>query len=307
MSALVFENVVKAYGGGKRALDNLSFEVPTGSICGFVGPNGAGKTTTFSVVSGFLRPDSGRIAVLGLDAFDPWLLKGRLGVLPQDAELSDRHTPTELLVHLARLQGMTARAAAREADRVLELVRLEARRSTRIHTLSHGMRRRVAVASALLGSPELVLLDEPMAGLDPLQAKSLRDALKALKGTQTLVISSHNLDELERMSDHVVMIDLGRCLRQGPIHEITGVAARVEWTLTAAPPLDALHARVPGHQFVWAEGCLVEQAPGGADLDASSVEVLRLLAEHGIGVREVRRGMGLERRFLQDAALPAAD
>ncbi|MEZ4317109.1 MAG: ABC transporter ATP-binding protein [Myxococcota bacterium] len=304
--ALVFDGVHKSYGRSK-ALSGLSFSIPRGSICGFVGPNGAGKTTTFSVVSGFLAPDAGTLDILGLPAFDPWALKGRLGVLPQDAELSDRHTPRELLVHLGRLQGLAARAARTEAERVLALVRLGDRSDSRIASLSHGMRRRVAVGSALLGSPELVLLDEPMAGLDPLQAKSLREALTAVRGLQTLVVSSHNLDELERFCDYVVMIDKGRTLREGTVHEVTGQSALVEWDVVGAPSLEALHAALPGHTFAMVDGVMTQSAPEGADLDASSIVVVRVLGESGVGLREVRRGVGLERRFLSDALAESAD
>ncbi len=301
--ALRFTNVVKHY-GKKKALDGLTFEIPAGGITGFVGPNGAGKTTTFSVVSGFLAQDSGEVEILGLPAFDPWEHKGRLGVLPQDAELSDRHTPIALLRHLGRLQGMGSKEAAKEADRVVDLVRLSDRATSRIAGLSHGMRRRVAVASALLGSPELVLLDEPMAGLDPLQAKSLRDALTELRGRQTLVVSSHNLDELERFCDHVVMIDKGRCLRQGPIASVTGQKALAQWTLSDDPPLEALRAAVPGHEFeMMGDGHMEERAPGGADMDASSLAVMAALVGAGVAVRGVRRGKALERQFLEDASL----
>jgi ABC-type multidrug transport system ATPase subunit len=298
--ALRFTGVTKRF-GAKRALDDLSFAVPRGSLTGFVGPNGAGKTTTFSIVCGFLHQDAGTMDLLGLPAFDPYALKGRLGVLPQDAELSTRHTPLELLRHLARLQGMGAGEAAREADRVVEVVRLEDRGTARIGALSHGMRRRVAVASALLGSPELVLLDEPMAGLDPLQAKSLRDALAALRGRQTFVISSHNLDELEKLCDHVVMIDQGRCLRQGPMQAITGTEALAQWTLGGDVPIDALQAAVPGHGFAREGPVLIERATDGAALDRSSVVIMALLAERGIPIRAVRRGKALERQFLEDA------
>jgi ABC-type multidrug transport system ATPase subunit len=297
--ALAFSGVHKAYGKNK-ALDGLTFSIPKGSICGFVGPNGAGKTTTFSVVSGFLAPDAGTVQILDLDAFDPYELKGRLGVLPQDAALSDRHTPRELLVHLGQLQGMGRRASKTEADRVLKLVRLDDRANSRIASLSHGMRRRVAVGSALLGSPELVLLDEPMAGLDPLQAKSLREALAAVRGLQTLVVSSHNLDELERFCDYVVMIDRGKTLREGAVEEVTGRSALVEWDIVGAAPLDALSAALPDHSFAMQDDRLVQQAPPGTDLDASSVVVVRVLGENGVGLREVRRGVGLEKRFLAD-------
>lgn len=300
--ALRFKDVVKSYRGGKRALDGLSFEVPRGTITGFVGPNGAGKTTTFSVVSGFLTADSGSVEILGLPAFDPYALKGRLGVLPQDAELSTRHTPRELLRHLAQLQGMSGKAARAEADRVIALVRLQDRANMRIAGLSHGMRRRVAVASALLGGPELVLLDEPMAGLDPLQAKSLREALSALRGIQTLVISSHNLDELERFCDHVVMIDHGRCLRQGSIEGVTGQEALAAWSVGQDVPYDALAEALPGHTFDPEGEGFLQRAPAGHDLDTSSVVIMRVLAEAGVPLRGVRRGRALERQFLEDAS-----
>ena len=177
---------------------------------------------------------------------------------------------------------------------------MDDRANSRIAGLSHGMRRRVAVGSALLGSPELVLLDEPMAGLDPLQAKSLREALAAVRGLQTLVVSSHNLDELERFCDYVVMIDRGKTLREGTVGDVTGRSALVEWDIVGAAPLDALSAALPEHTFAVEDGVLVQQAPPDTDLDVSSVVVVRVLGENGVGLREVRRGVGLEKRFLAD-------
>ena len=302
-AALKFEGVVKAWGrGGKRALDELSFEVPRGSICGFVGPNGAGKTTTFSVVSGFLPPDAGEVDILGGGPFDPWRLKGRLGVLPQDAELPGRHAPLELLAHLARLQGLSQAEAWREAEDKLTLVRLDDRAREKIDTLSHGMRRRVAVASALVGTPELVLLDEPSAGLDPVQARSLRDALAALRGRTTLVVSSHNLVELEQICDHVVMIDRGRCLRQGSIAAVTGQQERLAWTLgPGALDLERLRAALPGCA-VSLDGRELSILSVNADLDAVGLVVMQELVTAKVAIRELRRGVSLEDRFVGDAA-----
>jgi ABC-2 type transport system ATP-binding protein len=299
--ALRFEDVSKRYGRrAPLALDRLSFEVPTNKITGFVGHNGAGKTTAFSLVCGFLRPDAGTIDILGRGPFDPHALKGLLGVLPQDAELPDRHTPRELVRHLAQLQGLGRGEAAAETDRVLDAVQLGPRRDARIATLSHGMRRRVAVASALVGRPALVLLDEPMSGLDPVQAHGLRQALASLRGSQTLVVSSHDLGELERLSDHVVMLKDGRCVRQGAVAEVTGQQAEVRWELGPGDvPLDALGARLPDHRFRLDEGALLQIAPDGT-LDASSLVVMELLAASGAPVRGVRRGRGLEQRFIDD-------
>ncbi len=299
--ALTFDGVVKTYGWrGRRALDGLTFRAPRGCVVGLVGPNGAGKTTAFSIAAGFLRPDQGTVRILGEESFDPWRLKSRFGVLPQDAELPDRHTPVELLEHLARLQGMSGREARKEAERVLAEVLLTGRIRDRVASLSHGMRRRVAVASALLGSPELVLLDEPMSGLDPVQAASLRDVLSNLRGRTTVVISSHDLAEVERLSDWVVMIAAGRCVGEGTVHALTGRDEVVHWTLAAEVPLDTLRIALPGHDLT-AEGVILTQrATSVADLDRGALALMGELARLGVPVREVRRGVGLEKRFLAD-------
>lgn len=299
-TALRFEQVSKRYRGGVKALDRLTFEIPAGAIAGFVGHNGAGKTTAFSVVSGFLLPDEGTVDILGGGPFLASRLKGRLGVLPQDAALPERHTPRELLDHLGRLQGSTAAAARREATRVLDLVSLGDRADQRIGALSHGMRRRVSVATALCGTPELILLDEPLAGLDPRQAHTLRDVLASLRGRQTLVVSSHNLAELERICDWVVMLSEGRCVREGTLEQVTGQGDVVRWELAAPPPMAALRAEL-GDQRLEAHGTVLVQH-GAADLDASSVVVMAVLAEAGIAVRSVSRGVPLERTFLDDAS-----
>lgn len=298
-AALTFTDVRKTFGAA-TALDGLSFSIPEGALAGFVGHNGAGKTTAFSIVSGFLPFDAGTFSVFDLERPSPRDLKGLLGVLPQDAALPELHTPVELLVHLGRLQGLAARAARDEADRVLGLVGLEARRHDRMATLSHGMRRRVAVASALVGEPRLVLLDEPLAGLDPAQAHALRDALAALRGRQTLVVSSHNLTELERLCDWVVMLKNGRCTRQGTVASVSGQQELVRWALAGEPPLDALHTALPGHRFVADGDAMVQHPPTDSDLDAASLVVMATLAEAGVPLRGLVRGMGLERRFIDD-------
>lgn len=304
--ALRFEGVTKRY-GSRLALDALSFHVPAGTLAGFVGHNGAGKTTTYAIVAGFVAADSGVVDILGRGPFDAHALKGRIGVLPQDAELPEQHTPRELLRHLARLQGMDRRDADREASRVIEAVLLEDRADGRIGALSHGMRRRVAIATALLGSPPLVLLDEPLSGLDPVQARAVRDRLADLRGTSTLVVSSHDLADLERICDWVVMLKDGRRLREGALSEVTHRSRRVFWETGDAPlPLDALRAALPGHTFALEGRELVQEAPDGA-VDSSSVAVMRILAEAQVPLRGVRRGVGLEEQFIADVTgAPAA-
>lgn len=298
-AALRFDRVSKRY-GKRLALDALSFEVPRGALAGFVGHNGAGKTTAFSLVAGYLWPDAGAIDLLGRGPFDPHALKGLLGVLPQDAELPDRHSPRELLTHLARLQGLSATEAARQVDEVLDAVLLTDRRDSRIATLSHGMRRRVAIASALVGRPPLVLLDEPLSGLDPVQARAVRDLLHRLRGAQTVLVSSHDLADLERLCDWVVMLKDGRCLRQGTVAQVTDRGKRVHWRLGPGDvPMDLLSRRLPDHAFAIDGDLLVQTAPEG-ELDGSSVVVMEVLAAARVPVREVQRGVGLERRFVED-------
>lgn len=303
--ALRLEGVTKTYGLVKKfaALDGLSFSVPKGSICGLVGPNGAGKTTTFSVISGFLPPDAGTVDILGEGPFDPQRLKGRLGVLPQDADIGLRHTPREFLEHLGRLQGLSMQVAKAEAARLLQQLGLSDRADHRLSSLSHGMRRRVAVATALIGDPELVVLDEPTSGLDPKQVQVLRAFLAGQRGARTLLISSHNLAELELICDYVVFLNDGKCTREGPTAEITGRGQIVAWCLgPVALDLAPLMEALPEHGFYRDGEELVHEAPGAADLDAASLIIAGELVRQGVPIRGVRRGHSLERAFLSGEA-----
>jgi ABC-type multidrug transport system ATPase subunit len=291
-------------------LDGFSCSVPSGSICALVGANGAGKTTLYSVICGFLLPDEGSVDILGEGAFDPFRFKGRIGVLPQDAALPERISGRDFLRFMASLQGIPRSAVQAAAERALRDVDLQDRGHALVATLSHGMRRRLSVAGALVGSPELVLLDEPTAGLDPAQARHLREMLRNQRGRCTLLVSSHNLDELERICDHVVLVDRGRCLREGSVAEVTGRSQVVTWLLgPGQPPLPRLRALLDGHEFRWdaepagaggaaAGSMLVQRAPADADLDASSLALARALSEAGIAIRGVQRGRSLEESFL---------
>ncbi len=308
-AALLVSGLCKRYGWrSPLVLDDLSLEVPVGSLSGLVGPNGAGKTTLFAIVAGYLRSEAGSCDVLGLGPFHPATHKGRVGVLPQDAELPIQDTPRMFLEHLARLQGLNATEGRAAAAQSLEQVLLLARADEPIHRLSHGMHRRVSVASALLGSPELILLDEPMSGLDPMQAHSLRSVLSSLRGKATVIVSSHNLDELEKLCDHVVILEDGKLVRAGTIEEVTGRGFVTHWTLAAtAKQLEAvlprLRDRLEGHSFDVQDGVLVHRAPDGSDLDAASHQIAGVLVDVGFPIREVARGLSLEASFLRQAGV----
>ncbi len=296
MTALALRGVSKSY---RRitALRELSFSVPRGVICGLVGPNGAGKTTTFGVIGGLIQPDAGEVDLLGEGPFRVERHGGRVNLLPQDCALNP-HTPVrDLLAYFARLQGMSADRARYETERVLEAVALTDRSSDRIRQLSHGMRRRVAVAQAFLGSPELILLDEPTSGLDPHLVVRMRELFRSVSGRTTLVISSHALGELERVCDHVIFIEEGACVRSGPIDAVTARGAQVRYML-GAPPDPSLITDL-GFAGRSTGNTLTLTAPDGWTVAQLNARVLPALLAAGASVLEVHRGGSLEQAYMQ--------
>lgn len=193
---------------GKAALSNVNFELDAGEPIGLVGPNGAGKTTLLSILCGFFRPTSGTVRLFG---YPPGAtgLNGKVSALPQDARLDPGFTLTEQLVFYARLQGFTKQLAILEANRVLEEVALKEAAHDKPGVLSHGMAKRVAIAQALIGKPELILLDEPTAGLDPVNVRIVRAIIAEQSSATTFIISSHDLAELDRLCRHVLLLENG--------------------------------------------------------------------------------------------------
>ncbi|MDI1231933.1 MAG: ABC transporter ATP-binding protein [Methylobacter sp.] len=192
----------------KPALCNVNFELDAGEPIGLVGPNGAGKTTLLSILSGFLRPTSGTVRLLG---YPPGAaqLNGKVSALPQDARLDPSFTLTEQLVFYARLQGMTGQQAIIEASRVLEEFALKEAAHEKPPVLSHGMAKRAAIAQALIGNPALILLDEPTAGLDPVNVRTVRAVIAEQSSTTTFIISSHDLTELDRLCRQILLLENG--------------------------------------------------------------------------------------------------
>ena len=208
MSAMIeCINLSKSY-GNKKALKNINFEIQSGQPIALVGPNGAGKSTLFGLLSGYMAATSGEARIFGHKVGSPELI-GRIGALPQDALFDPNLTLLQQLSYLARLQGYSRSASQKEALRVLELMQLTDVHKEKITALSHGMKKRVAIAQALMGTPELVLLDEPTAGLDPENARNIRQQITELAGETTFIVSSHNLSELERMCSQVMHLEQG--------------------------------------------------------------------------------------------------
>ena len=306
--ALAFTDVGKRYGRNK-ALDGLSFEVARGSIFGLVGPNGAGKTTTFAIACGFLHADRGVVNLLGDGRFNAKKHRGRVTALPQDAALGRDLMLVDVLRYFGQLQGIPHAQIGSEVDRILKLVDLTDRARHRTRTLSHGMLRRLGIGQAFLGNPELVLLDEPTNGLDPRQARDIRNFIASQRGTRTIVVSSHNLNEIESVCDHVALIDHGRLVAGGTISQVTNRNEEVLITLAEGPwPIAQLKAALPGDtldedlthrtlriRFVVQVGREAEDVTGIA---------LRALLDGGARISAVARGQSLERAFLD---LPVAN
>jgi len=202
------QQVSKRY-GDKTALNKVNFSLEQGAPVALVGPNGAGKTTLFSLLCGYIQPSSGRISILGHGPGDSALF-GRLSALPQDAQLDPRFSIATQLNFYARLQGMNNKLAKKDTVRVLEMVGLADSADSRPNELSHGMRKRAAIAQAFLGSPDIVMLDEATAGLDPANAKEIRALVAEHASTVNFILSSHDLSELERLCEQVLYLDQGQ-------------------------------------------------------------------------------------------------
>jgi ABC-2 type transport system ATP-binding protein len=239
--ALVTQGLTKRY-GGRVAVDNLDVEVPAGVVAGFIGPNGAGKTTTMAMLLGLVAPTAGTATVLGSSLDDPAAYLDRVGALIETPAFWPGLTGIENLRVLATLGGHD-RARIPE---LLELVGLDGRGDDRFGQYSLGMKQRLGIAAALLGDPELLVLDEPTNGLDPAGINEIRRfILELADGERTVLVSSHILSELEHVSDWLIVINDGSLLYQGPAE---GFLGRVPTVIALAPEdladLDRLAAMI---------------------------------------------------------------
>jgi ABC-2 type transport system ATP-binding protein len=210
------ENLTRQY-GAITAIQNVSFTVNRGEIVGFLGPNGAGKSTTMRILSGIMSATSGSAWVGGISvAQNPHEVKRRIGYMPENNPLPDDMRVVEYLRFRARLKGVSGRklrATVQDAMEVCDLARTARRKI--IGTLSKGFRQRVGIADALLGNPEVIIMDEPTIGLDPHQIQGIRRLINNLRGRLTVVLSSHILPEIERSCDRVIIINRGRVVASG--------------------------------------------------------------------------------------------
>ena len=207
------DNLVKDY-GPLRAVDGVSFTINKGDILGFLGPNGAGKSTTMKMITGFLTPTSGTVAVDGFDVKkDPIEVKKRIGYLPENSAAYPEMTVVEFLAYVAEARGYRGRdeIASRLAD-VIEKCHLETVKYRTIENLSKGYRQRVGVAQAIIHDPEVLVLDEPTDGLDPNQKHEVRKLIQAMSENKAIILSTHILEEVEAICNRVIIIDQGKVI-----------------------------------------------------------------------------------------------
>lgn len=213
-------NLVKRY-GDRCAVDDLSFTVETGQVYGFLGPNGAGKSTTMNMMTGYLAPTGGTILVDGCNLNDnPIEAKRRIGYLPEQPPLYTDMTVEEYLLFAAELKKVSKAERVKQVEQIMEMTWLTETRTRLIRNLSKGYRQRVGLAQALLGFPEILILDEPTVGLDPKQIIEIRSLIRELAKKHTIIISSHILSEIQEMCDHILIIHHGRKMAEGTPAEL---------------------------------------------------------------------------------------
>ncbi|MGD0673957.1 MAG: ATP-binding cassette domain-containing protein [Polyangiaceae bacterium] len=229
---MIYANDLSKSFGSFRALDKISFEVKRGEIVGFLGPNGAGKSTTMRILTCFIAPTSGAVRVNGHDVFDESLqVRESLGYLPQRAPLYLEMSVLEYLRFAAELRHLGADAFRRRATAVVEVCGLAQVLGKEIRHLSHGYRQRVGLAQALIHDPPILILDEPTSDLDPNEKAEFLDYLKQIGKERTVMLSTHNLAEVESSCARAIIVSRGRIVADGPLDEIRAKSGRVRYVV----------------------------------------------------------------------------
>ncbi len=289
--------------GDLRAVDGISFGIFKGEIFGFLGPNGAGKTTTIRMICGILPPDSGEIYYAGKKIENMNEFKTHIGICPQENIFWQKLTCHEQLIFMYNMYGSDKRYAAKKAGELLEIMALSEKANVQASKLSGGMKRRLNICLALINDPDILILDEPEAGLDPQSRIMVRDLLKSLSGEKTIIFTTHNMDEADRISDRIAILDHGIILRtdtpgnlkkqigEGDIMEIgfesCGEALKEEVIKKLASLFD--NASDSGSGILIKSKNLVRSIP----------EITDLIKNHGLKITEIKiRENSLEDVFI---------
>jgi ABC-2 type transport system ATP-binding protein len=299
------EGLTKHY-GSLKAVQDLTLEVYEGEVFGFLGPNGAGKTTSINMMCGLLKPDAGRVLVRGVPMDNGDVeIRARVGVCPQDIVLWERLTCLEQLQFIGQMYGLDGTLARRRSEQLLEDLDLVAKRKVQARALSGGMKRRLNLAMALVHDPEIVVLDEAEAGLDPQSRIKVREYIQSLARRKTVILTTHNMDEADRVADRVAIIDHGELLvldtpealkrrvGEGDVVEIDleGLGDDSQRAVAAVEPLVS---------DVWLDGQRRQLTVRALNAVSALPAILDILVEHGLQASDIRvRKNTLEDVFIQ--------
>jgi ABC-2 type transport system ATP-binding protein len=293
------------YYGTERALAEVSFTIEERAVVGFLGLNGAGKSTLLQIVSGLLMPSTGRVVVDGVDAVDsPDILRGIIGYLPEDPPLYDDMRVRDFLLWCGQLKGRPEKAVRERLSAVADICGITDVIDHLIGTLSHGYRKRVGIAQAIIHEPNIVVLDEPISGLDPVQMVEMRDVLRRLREDCTVLVSSHILAEISQTCDRILVLHDGRLVADGTEEELArtlGAGPRLRFELDGPP--DTVGEILDDQSDVaeWTEETI--EGHSGTYLVRMEEDVRERLVEAfveaGIGLRRLQEAENeLERAFL---------
>lgn len=304
---LQVSGLTKRY-GGHTAVENLSFSVGDGRICGFLGHNGAGKSTTMNMLTGCLAPSAGEAWLDGVNIFDqPELVKGKIGYLPEIPPVYPNMTILEYLQFVAGLKGLNKKEAADHISHAMDVTALKPMANRLIGNLSKGYCQRVGIAQAILGDPQLIILDEPMVGLDPSQILEIRNLICTLGKTHTVILSSHILSEIQSICTDIVLIAHGKLVASDTLEGLSRRFAdegRLELTARCdveqlRQVLAPLSSRFGTPQWKQEAELVSAILPCGADT-ALAEAVFAACAQAGIPLQRLNRVEGtLEEMFLQ--------
>ena len=306
------------YYGDFLAVNDLSFDIQDGHVYGFLGPNGAGKSTTMNIMTGCLSPTDGTVKIGGFDILEqPEAAKKLIGYLPEQPPLYPNETPQEYLTFVGEAKGLRGKELREEIDSAVQSAGIENVRDRLIGTLSKGYRQRVGIAQALLGKPQVIILDEPTVGLDPIQIIEIRDFIKELGKTHTVILSSHILSEVQAVCEQVLIISKGKLVAFDAPENLeklllasNGVTFQVEAGKADAESILAQAEGLSGWEIKEADGvCSVTaNLADGQDIKAVCGKLTMAFAAKGLPVFEMRtKKANLEDVFLELTESGAAE
>jgi len=313
------KDLTKRY-AGTTAVEQVSFEVAKGQIVGFLGPNGAGKTTTMRILTCFLPPSAGTAQVAGFDVLQqPMEVKKRIGYLPETPPLYPEMEASEYLKFVGKLKGLSGKSLQKQVDYVCERCAVGEVKTKLLGKLSKGYRQRVGLAQAIIHNPEVLILDEPTAGLDPKQINETRDLIKSLAGDHTIILSTHILPEVEQTCEQVIIINKGKLVATDSVRNLQARARGAESVLVEIAGRDGgIEPSIVQHKLEQVAGVsrvlCKQQVDSRAVFEVESQkgqlvrgDLARAVVQSGWDLNELRpASMSLEEIFLQLTGSDAA-